>query len=108
METHELKPWSGDTPLRGPEAPENDGHIEHLIQYLLSIHERFGNTAVTCDLQWGATALHKRDAQKKLIEEILDRGVESVKTYHDMLYPDQQWDADKLREFLRTGDIDES
>ena len=68
METGDLKPWDG--PLRGPDAPKDDGHIEHLIRYLLTVHKRFGNTCITTDLQWGAVALHKRDAQKLRIGEL--------------------------------------
>jgi hypothetical protein len=57
-------------PLRGEGAPKNNGQIKHLIEYLLTVYKRFGNTAVTCDLQWGAVALHKRDAQKERIEQL--------------------------------------
>jgi hypothetical protein len=42
METEELKPWAGDVALRGPDAPKNDGTIEHLICYLLTVHKRAG------------------------------------------------------------------
>jgi len=55
------KPWGDDVALRGPDAPKNNGQIKHLIEYLLTVYKRFGNTAVTCDLQWGASALWKRD-----------------------------------------------
>ena len=50
----QLEAWSDDTCLIGPEAPKNDGHIKHLICYLMTVYERFGNTAVTAQLQWGA------------------------------------------------------
>ena len=67
-----LTAWDDDTALQGPNAPKNDGHIEHLIRYLLTVYDRFGNTAITCDckLQWGATALWKRDEQKKRITDL--------------------------------------
>ena len=65
-----LTAWDDDTALRGPDAPKWDGHIEHLIRYLLTVHKRFGNTTVTVDLQWGATALWKRDEQKERIVEL--------------------------------------
>ena len=65
-----LEAWGEDVPLRGPDAPKNDGKIKHLIEYLLTVYERFGNTAVTADLQWGASALHKRDEQKERIAEL--------------------------------------
>lgn len=65
-----LQPWGDDVPLRGDGAPRNDGSIKHLIEYLLTVHKRFGNTAVTASLQWGATALWKRDEQAKRIVEL--------------------------------------
>jgi erythromycin esterase-like protein len=57
----ELKAWDDDTALMGPNAPKWNGHIEHLICYLLTVHKRFGNTCITANLQWGATAMWKRD-----------------------------------------------
>lgn len=68
--TPTLQPWADDVPLRGERAPKNDGQIKHLIEYLLTVHKRFGNTAVTTSLQWGATALWKRDEQAKRIAEL--------------------------------------
>jgi hypothetical protein len=56
---YEPKPWADDVPLAGPRRPKNDDSIEYLIGYLLTVRKRFGNTCVTCDLQWGASALHK-------------------------------------------------
>lgn len=63
MKTEDLKPWGDDVALAGPDAPKNNGMIEHLIGYLLTVHERFGNTAVTASIKWGANALWKRDEQ---------------------------------------------
>ena len=54
----------------GPNAPKWNGQIEHLIRYLLTVYKRIGNTAITADLQWGASALHKRDEQKERIEQL--------------------------------------
>lgn len=62
--------WGGDVALLGPEAPKSDGSIKHLIAYLLTVYERFGNTTVTFNLKWGASALWKRDEQAKRIEEL--------------------------------------
>lgn len=59
-----LTAWDDDVALMGPDAPKWNGQIEHLIRYLLTVYRRFGNTAITADLQWGASALHKQDAQK--------------------------------------------
>lgn len=58
----ELKPWADDVPLVDHNAPKNNGHLKYLIEYLLTVYKRFGDTTVTIDLQWGATAMHKRDA----------------------------------------------
>ena len=65
-----LTAWDDDTALSGPDAPKWNGQIEHLIRYLLTVHKRFGNTAITADLRWGASALHKRDEQKKHIAQL--------------------------------------
>lgn len=62
-----LVPWGDDVALAGPTAPKWNGQITHLIQFLLTVHKRFGDTAITANLQWGATALHKRDEQKERI-----------------------------------------
>ena len=70
METEKLAAWADDVALQGPEAPQWNGHIEHLIQYLLTIHKRFGNTAITASLKWGASALWKRDEQAERIAQL--------------------------------------
>lgn len=67
------KAWPDDVPLAGPNRPANDGTTAWLIGYLLTVLKRFGNTCVTADLQWGATALHvahkEREENKRLTEE---------------------------------------
>ena len=53
--------------------------LKHLIEYLLTVYKRFGNTTVTFSLQWGADALCKQDAQKERIaslEQELDTLIE--------------------------------
>lgn len=67
-----LVAWGDDVALRGPDAPKDNGQIKFLIEYLLTVYKRFGNTAVTFNLglQWGATALWKRDEQRERIEEL--------------------------------------
>ena len=70
MNREPLKAWGDDVALNGPEVPRNTGQIKWLIEYLLTTYERFGNTAVTFTLQWGATALWKRDEQAKRIAEL--------------------------------------
>lgn len=65
------KAWGDDVALLGPNAPRNDGKIKHLIEYLLTVYDRFGNTVVTTKgLQWGSSALWKMDEQAKRIEEL--------------------------------------
>ena len=68
-----LVAWSDDTALMGPEAPKWNGQIEHLICYLLTVHKRFGNTRITANLQWGATAMWKQD-------ELREKNVELERT----------------------------
>ncbi len=70
----QIMPWVGDVPLMGPDVPEDNGQIVHLIRYLVTVYERFGDTRVREDitLSWGATALHKCDAQKAEIERLND------------------------------------
>ncbi len=65
-----IMPWVGDVPLMGPDKPRDNGQIEHLIQYLVTVRERFGNTRVREDITlcWGSTALWKCDSQKAEIE----------------------------------------
>lgn len=70
MSKEALKAWGDDVALRGPDAPKNDGSIKHLIEYLLTVYERFGNTCVTTNLQWGATALHKLSEERERIAEL--------------------------------------
>lgn len=65
-----LKAWGDDVALRGPNAPKNDGSIKHMIEYLLTVYERFGNTCITANLQWGATALWKQDELRKRVVEL--------------------------------------
>ena len=66
-----LTAWGDDVALLGPNAPKDDGKIKHLIEYLLTVYERFGNTRVTFKgIQWGASALWKDDEQEKRIAEL--------------------------------------
>lgn len=67
------KPWADDVPLAGPSRPKNDGSIDYLIGYLLTVRKRFGSTCITCDLQWGSEALwiahREREELKTLTAE---------------------------------------
>jgi len=70
--TEDLKPFDDGVALAGPERPKDDGFIEHLIRYLLTVHKRFGNTCVTTNLQWGATALHQMDRYRVIMARCVD------------------------------------
>lgn len=67
-----LTAWGDDVPLRGEGTPQNDGSIRHLIEYLLTVYERFGNTTVTASLQWGASALWKRDELAEQLAQVIE------------------------------------
>jgi hypothetical protein len=63
-----LAPWADDVPLMGEGVPKDTGQIDWLIQYLLTVYKRFGNTAVVVDrLRWGACALHARSEAPEVI-----------------------------------------
>lgn len=67
-----LEAWGDDVPLRGEGTPQNDGSIQHLIEYLLTVYKRFGNTCVTASLQWGAAAMWKRDELAEQLAQIVE------------------------------------
>lgn len=65
-----VRPWADDVPLNGDGMPTNTGQIEWLIQYLLTIRKRFGNTAVCVErLRWGGSALWAFDEAAKLAKD---------------------------------------
>lgn len=71
------EPWTDDVPLAGPNRPANDGSVEYLIGYLLTVRKRFGNTCVTADLQWGASALWVAHREREeLVRVKAERAVE--------------------------------
>lgn len=61
--------YAADVALLGPDAPPID-RVEDLIRYLLTVQERFGNTAVTCNLAFGSCALNAKDDQARQIESL--------------------------------------
>lgn len=69
-------PWGDDVPLRGDGVPQPTGRIRYLIEYLLTVLHRFGDTSVTFSVQWGASALWMHSKQSAKIEmmekEIVD------------------------------------
>lgn len=56
----------------GPTAPKCD-QIDELIKLLVTIRERFGNTAVKYRVQWGANDLWAEDEQKREIDRLKKR-----------------------------------
>ena len=64
-----VQPFNDDVALCGPGAPEAT-QIFDLLRYCATVWHRFGNTAVTFNLKWGATALWARDKQANEIVEL--------------------------------------
>lgn len=64
-----FEPYPDDVACAGPTAPHCD-QIEDLIRLLVTIHHRWGNTAVKYRVQWGASALWAEDEQKQTIEKL--------------------------------------
>lgn len=62
----EIQPFGSDIACAGPTAPDCE-QIDDLIKLLVTIRERYGNTAVRYRISWGASALWAEDAQKKEI-----------------------------------------
>lgn len=62
-ESGAVAPYADDVPLMGPDAPDIE-KTSDLIRYLLTVRKRFGNTAITCSLQWGGSALNARSRDK--------------------------------------------
>jgi hypothetical protein len=64
-----VEPYPKDVACCGPDAPACE-QIDDLIRLLVTIRERFGNTAIKYRLQWGGSALWADDEQKKLIRDL--------------------------------------
>lgn len=74
-----IEPYPGNVPLAGPEAP-NCNQIDDLIKLLVTIRERFGNTAVKYRVQWGANALWAESAQRQEIARLREALTPSAET----------------------------
>ena len=74
----QIEPYAGDVAVYGPSAP-NCEQIEDLIRFLVTIHHRWGNTAIRYRIQWGASALWAEDAQKREIDK-LKKQIKTLKT----------------------------
>ena len=55
-----IEPYPGDMSCAGPTAPKCE-QIDDLIRLLVTIRERFGNTAIHYRVTWGSTALWAED-----------------------------------------------
>lgn len=64
-----VEPYPGDVACAGPTAPKCE-QIDDLIRLLVTIRERWGNTAIRYSVQWGASALWAEDAQKRQIDRL--------------------------------------
>lgn len=72
-----VEPFPPEVACTGLTAPKCE-QIDELIRLLVTIRERWGNTAVRYNIQWGGTALWAEDAQKEEIERLKKR-VERLK-----------------------------
>lgn len=75
-----VEPYAADIPLQGPEAPPFPDRIDDLIKYLVTISERFGNTAVSFRLRWGAAALWSHDVPQGIDALLRPDGADGVQT----------------------------
>ncbi len=64
-----LEPYQPEVACSGPTAPKCE-QIDDLIRLLVTIRERWGNTAIKYSIQWGASALWVEDVQKQEIEKL--------------------------------------
>lgn len=62
-----IEPFADDVALLGPTAPAIH-QIDDLIQHLVTIRHRFGNTAVNFRLRWGSSALWATAEAEKLVQ----------------------------------------
>ena len=68
----EVEPYPSDVACAGPSAPKCE-QIDDLIRLLVTIRERWGNTAVKYRIQWGANALWAEDTAKQEIARLKKR-----------------------------------
>lgn len=64
-----IEPYPDGVACAGPNAPKCE-QVEDLIRLLVTIHHRWGNTAVRYRIQWGANALWAEDEQKRTIDKL--------------------------------------
>lgn len=67
-----IEPHPGDVAVAGPNAPKCE-QIDDLIKLLVTIRERWGNTAIKYRVQWGGSVLWAEDADKKEIARLKKR-----------------------------------
>ena len=73
-----IVPWPGDVPLCGEQTPKID-QILDLIKYLVTVHARWGNTAVQFRVTWGGSALWAADELRKEISQLTTQRDELAK-----------------------------
>jgi hypothetical protein len=66
----EIEPYPSDVACAGPKAPKCE-QIDDLIKLLVTIRERWGNTAVKYRVTWGGNALWVEDEHKRTIAELV-------------------------------------
>lgn len=91
--------YKPDVPLNGPNAPPVD-HVDELIQRLVTIRHRFGNTAITFEGNWGSNALYTKDSLRDRIECLED----AIRKHRDQRGDDRCWqDDEELYKVLPEG-----
>lgn len=64
-----IEPFDKSVACAGPTAPKCE-QIDDLIRLLVTIRQRWGNTAIRYRFQWGSSALWADDAQKREIDKL--------------------------------------
>ena len=68
----QIEPHLPEVACAGPTAPKCE-QIDDLIKLLVTIRERWGNTAVKYRIQWGSNALWAENAEKTEIDRLKKR-----------------------------------
>lgn len=64
-----IEPHPPDVACAGPDAPKCE-QIDDLIRLLVTIRERWGNTAIRYSIQWGGNAMWAEDEQRQEIRRL--------------------------------------
>lgn len=74
-----VEPYADGVAILGETAPPPPDRIDELLRYLATVRKRFGNTAVSYRVRWGASALWAGELNEIRIHELECALVESVK-----------------------------